>query len=318
MACTAVSCSMRWHGGGGWLQLKRISFMLLCLLVIAAGISGCSLSGQPREEKTTLGVWWWGTGNLANETEFNRRLQFLREHNVTEVYLTYDPNMDDERFHNALRSFTAAGIRTSALNGDASWVTEAGYASYVAWLGELQAYQDNAKEDEKFRGLHIDVEPHALPEYQADPAPFLPVYMKLVDTTAAFTKKNKMTSEFDVPFWYDKDITVTTEDGEMVMVEYIIKNIDTIAIMSYRDTAMGQYLASMDVIALIKQHGKKAMLGSETQPIDETPYITYFEEGPEAMDAEMVKLRALLQDTMGDIPFGLAVHHMDSWIDWPS
>lgn len=289
------------------------------MIAVAVGINGCAWQNSTaRVEQTTLGVWWWGTDHLGNEAEFDRRLQFLHERKVTEVYLTYDPGIDDKLFHKAIKRFNKSGIRTSALNGDASWVTEAGYESFVSWLGELQTYQDNAKGDEKFSGLHIDVEPYALPEYVTNPAPFLPVYMKLVDAAAAFAKKNNLASEFDIPFWYNEDVRVTTDDGEMLMVEYIIRQIDTLAIMSYRDTATGQYLASMDLIGLIKPYGKKVLLGSETQPIAETPNITYFEEGPEAMAGEMSKLRALLQDTMGDNSYGLAVHHMDSWIDWPS
>jgi len=268
------------------------------------------------EERTPLGVWWWGTRHLADEEAFERRLQFLKAHKVTEVYLTYDARLDDAVYRNAIRRLNGIGIRTSALDGDAFWVTESGYPAFEKRLEALRAYQENAAGDERFAGLHLDVEPYTMPEFQADPAPYLPYYMKLVDTAAEFAQNHGMTAEFDIPFWIDEKVRVTAGGEEMLMTEYLIRKADAVNVMSYRDTALRQYLDSMNVIDLVKKHGKKIMMGFETQPLDETPYVTYFEEGPEYMAAEMSKLRSLLKDSL-NIPFGLAVHHLDSWIDWP-
>ena len=267
------------------------------------------------EERTPLGVWWWGTRYLTDEEQFERRLEFLKAHHVTEVYLTFDAKLDGAVYRNALRRLTEAGIRASALDGDASWVTEPGYRAFVSRLEALQAYQETAGEEERFAGLHLDVEPYAMPEFQEDPVPYLDHYAKLVDTAAEFAQRLGMSAEFDLPFWIDDRVKTTSGGEEMTMAEYIVSKVDAVGIMSYRDTALRQYLDSMRVIDLAKKHGTRIMMGFETQPLDDTPHVTYFEEGPEIMAAEMSKLRSLLNDTL-DIPFGLAIHHMDSWIDW--
>lgn len=266
-----------------------------------------------RKDDTTLGVWWWGTGNMEAGPERDARMAFLEEHRVTEVYLTYNSNEPDKKFHDFLSLLHGMGIRIYALNGDPSWVTEAGYNSYMGWLEELQKYQDGAAADQRFDGLRIDCEPYGIEEYGKNPTAFYPTYKKLVDSTADFCRKNNMTSAFDVPMWYDNLHMYDFDGKQMLMIDYIIQEIDEISLMSYRDTAWQQYFDSINLINRVKASGKKLVMGSETGVTGEGEFITYADDGPTVLGQELANLQDVLENTAKVEKYGLAVHWIETW-----
>lgn len=90
------------------------------------------------------------------------------------------------------------------------------------------------------------------------------------------------------------------------------KTCDTIAIMSYRDTAAKILDVAKEEIAFAKQYGHKVILGVETKS-SEGDQVSFMEEGKAVMVEEMAKVHASLKESIPDGNFGLAVHQASVW-----
>ena len=120
-----------------------------------------------------------------------------------------------------------------------------------------------------------------------------------------------MLLEWDIPFWLED----TVEDGSgrtIVLAELMAKSCDTIAIMSYRDTAEAMYNVSKEEIAFAQEYGCKIILGAETKSSEGDP-VSYMEEGKAVMASELGKLNAMLLQAFPDRNFGIAVHQVRTW-----
>lgn len=77
--------------------------------------------------------------------------------------------------------------------------------------------------------------------------------------------------------------------------------------MSYRDGAEKIYNVGKDETEYAKTINKDIFLAVETKKIEETPQITFYEEGKKVMYDELKKLTNQYKD------IGVSVHHIESW-----
>ena len=117
--------------------------------------------------------------------------------------------------------------------------------------------------------------------------------------------------EWDIPFWMT-DVVKDGSGASIVLAELMARECDTIAVMSYRDTAAAMWDVSKEEIAYAKKYGHKVILGAETYS-KEGDAVSYMEEGKTVMVSELTKLNAKLLSNLPNRNFGLAVHQIDRW-----
>ncbi|NUR87240.1 MAG: fibronectin type III domain-containing protein [Nonomuraea sp.] len=197
------------------------------------------------------------------------------------------------------------------------------------YLGVLPQYRDRAvtemervlnynlssREDERFDGINVDIEPYILPWFRAEqPEP----QIQWLDTLRAMIERRDAAGSpllFGpaIPRWLDT-LQIPYGGATKPLSEHIQDMSDYIAIMDYRDQAQG----GAGIIAQAQNeiaYGKplSVVLGVETLDIatsGDPATITFREEGRDAMEAE---LSQVYQAFAGSKAFaGVAMHHYES------
>jgi hypothetical protein len=88
---------------------------------------------------------------------------------------------------------------------------------------------------------------------------------------------------------------------------------DCVALMSYRDTAEAILDISKQELSIAAKGGVRVVLGAETGATGESDFVTFFEEGAQAMDVELEKVVSQLESKNIPAGAGIAVHHLGSW-----
>lgn len=261
------------------------------------------------QKNGSLGVWWWDCRTGIGEDKYKPRLDFLQNNHVTEIYLWVNPSqMSNDNLANFVREAGARGMRVAWLSGDASWIREDN-TGFETFFSQFKAYQDQAADDAKFYGIHLDVEPHQLGISDEN----WQLYANLVLRATAAAHEYGTVIEWDIPFWLD-DKQVTANDSTVRLLDLLAENSDTLCLMAYRDTAAAILSVSEQEIPLGTTYNCKIVLGVETYS-REGEYVSFLEDGKAAMyDA----LAAVLTDLSGrstlDAGYGCAVHFIENWM----
>jgi len=162
-----------------------------------------------------------------------------------------------------LHAAHARALRIHALGGDPSHTLTKNHIRVLAMVDALLAFNEAAGgDDERFDGVHLDIEPHALPQWKtADQAAKCGLLTQLVDihTKAAARLHDadaRLAYGADVVFWLDK----TNPDGSPALpvlhhgvtkdaAKHLLDVVDNVGIMSYRNTSGGRN----GIIALVKK-----------------------------------------------------------------
>ena len=265
----------------------------------------------------TLGTWWWSFASDAPELR-DRRLQWLDARRVNEIYLCC-PSLvrgDAESATETLRTFIASagerGIRVALLDGDVSWI-QAGSTGFDRTFAAFTNYQARVEPDERFYGLHLDIEPHQEDGYWSHEADALSRYWTLVSgTIAPQVRATGYRLEFDTPFWWDEKTVSVGKNRKANLAELMSGVADTVTLMSYRDTAQAIYNCGADEVPMSIASGCKLVFGVETYSL-EGDYVSFMEESQQIMFEELDKLRAILRKAHPEGTFGVAIHDVGHW-----
>ena len=281
---------------------------------------GATMAFRQPGDANTLGVWWWNVSQVKT-AKADTYLDFCQKNRVSEIYLCID-GMSEAANAKAtfadVRAFVkkaaAKGIRVAALTGDYRWINP-GNTGFQTYVDKFGAYQKAASKEERFYAMHLDVEPHQHPDFKTGEEGRAKVMQLFADFTlkkaAPAAKAAGTLLEWDIPFWMT-DVVKDGEGKDVVLAELMAKTCDTIAIMSYRDTAAKILDVAKEEIAFAKQYGHKVILGVETKS-SEGDQVSFMEEGKAVMVEEMAKVHASLKESIPDGNFGLAVHQASVW-----
>jgi hypothetical protein len=283
----------RWRAG-----LVFVVLMAAALTLPAAAPAGSV--GLPPAPPGTRAMWLW------SDAPADEVIAFAVRRGVSEVFVSVSPAVATDGSLPRLRRMRelagAAGIRLSALGGDPSWATD--HAAALRWQRAVVATG-------LFAGLHVDVEPYALPgwttAYQATAKGYLAVLDKL-------RTGSPLPVEADVPFWYGQ-----YRVGGQNLANEVLKRVAAITVMSYRDTGVGPNSildVSRDWLVRGSASGKRVRLGAETGALPDCGYCTFAEEGATRLGNELAEVDAATRSTYSFA--GIAIHHYDSWRDLPA
>jgi hypothetical protein len=247
-------------------------------------------------------TWLWETKNIEHNGA--DVIAFLKEEQIARVYLQINPHIKAESYHTFIKAAHLAGIDVHALDGAPHWVQESGQAEIQASMQWLADYQAGAQPDEKFQGIHLDVEPYLLPEWKNKKDQIIKNYQVIMNTWLQFAQNQKILIGVDIPFWYDEE-----RIGQMSLFDWLYGAVDEITVMSYRNQVEGEN----GILAITsyeremsKKVGKPLYMALETEPSQEGDHL-FFESYPLLMQA----VEHLQQHLMNHQ--GIAIHHYDRY-----
>src|SRR5262249_26887253 len=119
------------------------------------------------------GMWVWGTAKRLDDAHGTERLlETCRSARLNEVYLSVGNGaLEHAGLRDLVVSLRDAGIRVEALMGEADWYLPNRRAAMLAVIDRVGAF--NRANPAAFAAIHLDVEPHQIPENRGVHA-FLP------------------------------------------------------------------------------------------------------------------------------------------------
>lgn len=288
--------------------MKVATRCFVSLLLVSMAVL---LTGFASEEKNVKATWLWHTTLIASEPD--QIVSFAEEQGVNLLYLQIDTSRKADYYRSFIRKAHEAGVSVHALGGDPSWGLQQNRGKILALVDWVIDFNLNAADEEKIRGIHLDIEPYLHAEWKTEKDSVLKQWMGNVE---AYTERAGIDSSLevgcDIPFWLDK--TPLPEDPDTTISEWLISKHDHVAVMSYRDRVDGPNSMSSIVtqeLSWADELGKKVLLGAETKESSEGDIVSFAEEGKRHLDAELSKLPALMSahPSFG----GTAIHSYEYW-----
>lgn len=237
----------------------------------------------------TVATWLWRAAEKVRET-----VSIVTARKLREVYLAVPLGGVDDRIAALAVALRANGIAVSCLGGDPMWTVDHDAARNWAF---------RATADAVFDGVHLDVEPWALPSWPQDARILMASYATLVE---------EMTEVASLAV----DLVPWLVDSHRETVSRVVHHCDSLTVLAYRDRA-ARILTDIRVIEeLCEVEGRRYRIGVETQPPSSSiPSDTTFgDDGEAVMRRELAAVAERIQQPLFD---GFAVHHLGSWRTMP-
>ena len=209
-------------------------------------------------------VWVYQTTPLLDSESARAELfQFCTAREITDLFLQthFERKVKNDPYEIAeaaktkalLREATAQGLRVHALAGDPSHVLRENHDKVLSRVEALAAFNRGSAADGRFAGLHLDIEPHALPEWKSAShegkcqflTQLVELNAKVVETIRARAPGTLYGA--DIAFWLDKvkddgstAYPVTFRGVTKDATKHLLDMVDNVGLMSYRDTADGK------------------------------------------------------------------------------
>lgn len=262
----------------------------------------------------TFGTWVWRSAEIERPEAV---LEFLLSKGINEIYLVFDRHKTDGQYGNFIAKAREAGARVSLIGAQASWVLPDGFAERDDFFAFYEKYQLTADPSEKFYGMHMDIEPHQLAEWQDDNPGTVKAYCEFVLLARQVADRTGTLLELDIPCWFDKFICQDSNGETINLIEFCIRHADTTLFMSYRDSGRGAVEFALPGLKLAERYGKKIALAFETGHIYEEINITFDHLGTVPLARELKNLRQIVESEFRAAEVGYAVHHYNSWVVLP-
>ncbi len=244
------------------------------------------MGAHPAEPVAT---WLWRVTEDVREI-----VAVVTERKLREVYLAVPLSGVDDRIAALAVALRANGIAVSCLGGDPTWTVD--HDAALNWAFRATA-------DVEFDGVHVDVEPWALPRWPQDARTLMACYATLVEKMAEVAPPAV-------------DLVPWLVDSHREAVGHVVRQCDSLTVLAYRDRAARILADVRGIQELCEAHGRRYRIGVETQPPSSSiPSTTTFgDDGEAELHRELTAVAAGIQQPLFD---GFAVHHLGSWRAMP-
>ncbi|MGG0739674.1 amidase [Niallia taxi] len=284
----------------------------LAILILVVGLMLPSIHTNAAANSKTNATWIWNPWSLTTAAGQNKVINFLVKNSVTDVYLQIDQEVERKTYQQFIAKVSTNDISVHALDGASKWALAGGQAYVDSMFTWLKSYQKNSAANQRFSGVHLDVEPYILTEWNTDRDDVVLAYQKLIKRSSQLSTNLSLELSIDMPFWFD-EITFANTYGKSNLAKWAIKNTNSVTIMAYRNTATGvngiNSLVKTEV-QYAKDAGKSINIGVETGESAEGSNISFYEKSKTYMKNELAKVaKAYPQENVN-----LAVHYIDTWM----
>ncbi|MGW8822287.1 hypothetical protein ACWGNU_09195 [Paenibacillus lautus] len=268
------------------MKKQYVRLLALCLAGGLLLLSSLSLHPDAAEAKPSQkATWFWDTPQIKDSAD--DILSFAGSQGVNVLYLQMNRDVRPEYYRSFIRQAGVQGIEVHVLGGAPNWALESErlrLETFIQWTAE---YQASAAPNERFTGIHVDIEPHVLAEWKTNQSSVVKQWQASVRYLVDEAHKLNLPIGSDMTFWLH---TYQLPDQSMSISRWMIKQFDQIVIMAYRDQADNIYNLAATELKEADELGKEALIAVETKSSNEGAYITFFEEGTAYMEEQLSKV----------------------------
>ncbi|MFK0521048.1 hypothetical protein ACINKY_02480 [Paenibacillus illinoisensis] len=250
--------------------------------------------------------WVWDTTQIEKNPQ--EVLKFAVDHDINTIYLQINRDVKIPYYTDFIRKARAYNIAVDVMDGRAAWGLTESREQIASFLDWIEAYQDSVEPNEKFAGIHLDIEPHVHPEWKTNQASVITQWQGNVQYIVDRAALMNMPVAADLPFWLDN---YKIPGSTMAVSSWMIRKFDSITIMAYRDTAAAIYNVAKDELAEASQLGKTISIAVETKQSKEGDFITFYEEGSAYMESQLKLVEKLAAEHSSFK--GFSIHEYTSW-----
>jgi len=254
-------------------------------------------------------LWVWSEEVVTDDDARARFFEFIHSEHITALYLHAYGLLSANPA--ALENFIAeAGdVEVELLAGDPSWALTAHHGEVLDFVQAAIAFTQGVGDAGRPVGLHFDIEPYLLDEWDSAQEETITQYLDLLVAVREELSEAEVPLflSADIPFWYDT-IEATYNGQTKPLHQYVQDIVDCVVIMDYRDTAGGSdgiIAHAGDELFYASKTGKLVTVGVETNCI-EPAKITFCEEGKAALEQELSEARLCFEASPAF--HGFAVH----------
>ncbi|UOQ43914.1 hypothetical protein MUN89_18905 [Halobacillus salinarum] len=295
--------------------MKRLKkhYKLIPIAVLIIGIV-IYAAVQLLEKPKTTATWIWDVSQIKGKEE--ETIEFAKDKNVNLIYLHVSlKKFDEEAYQTFIKEASSENIEVYALGGDPSWGLEDNRKSLDKFADRIKNYNDESRKDQQFKGVHLDIEPYLLPEWERNQQE---VVNQWVGNMEYLKDKIKQGTDLhvsgDFPFWLNQVEVAKTHES---LGEWMVGHLDSITIMAYRDSTNGKNGIKHLVTPLVEtaaNQKKSVIIGVNVINTDEGKHTTFYDSSPIKMNRELNDLKKEFKGHPGY--GGVAVHDYSHWKKW--
>ena len=251
----------------------------------------------------TKALWVWKDRILAADD----LASFCETHQIGVLFLYLTPQAGEALLSGAdsarktVASLRSGGRRVYACVGEPDWVID------PVRLPDHLALAARAVSAGLFDGLHLDVEPHALPAWHdaSSRAPLLAGTVKLLDLVRSAL------SDADIDAAVNPAFAALPYRGQSFLTA-LTRRLTSISIMSYRNSVSGTISRAETSIREVSRLGRPWRLGVLVDPNPDEPGTSWSDRSAPNLEASMDELDAILRSRFSSLGYsGLAFEGYD-------
>jgi hypothetical protein len=260
----------------------------------------------PAPEK---GTWIWNTKII--ETDQDGILRFARDNAITAIYLHVDKDVNPEAYQSFIRSAHEKQIKVEALVGTPRWAftgSQDQIKDYMAWVKQ---YNASAGANERFVGLHFDIEPYLLKEWKNNQRLVIEHWMDNMRFIESETKGTGLKITLDVPFWVHK---VKIPDSDYTFSAWLLEKFDCLVLMDYRNFALGNDGIVENASTILREAStlkKQVIVAVDTAKSTEGERTTFYSLSTDSLERELQIAKEQLSRYASFA--GVAIHDYQNW-----
>ncbi|KNB74420.1 copper amine oxidase [Brevibacillus reuszeri] len=262
-----------------------------------------------RTSQIQRGTWIWNASLIKTEQE--SILKFASDNKLTTIYLQIDKDIPAAAYQSFVRGAKEKQIKVEALEGRPNWAFTHNQNQIRQFISWVKSYNAAAGADERFEGLHFDIEPYILAEWKTKNQLVIENWMNNMRFIERETKGSGLKITLDIPFWLH---LVKVPSSNYSFSAWLLEKVDSVVIMDYRNAALGNDGIVANAKTILKEAStlkKNVIVAVETAPTSEGAFTTFYSLSTGAMKAELKKA----EEQLSQYPSyaGYAIHNYESW-----
>jgi hypothetical protein len=252
-------------------------------------------------------MWTWHDVDVSTAARQNTLLNFAAERGVNVIFLHSEDMLDKPKLLSAFLTRAAAkGMKVELLFGASTWALTANHNIPLQLLKRVNTFVSGLSGARPV-GVHFDIEPHALPEWNTDPVSLgnqlLSLYGKLMAAKAPGLYINA-----DIAMGYEY-LSLTRGGVTKSLSHWMVDSTDRTTLMDYRDYSSGEdsiLSHALHPVSYAAIQRKRTVVGVETTCNVQPTKVTFCEEGNRHMETQLSTVNTYFRPNAGY--GGIAIH----------